>query len=258
MTSLLSFLGDGISGLDMYMSLYNNEDLIKLINYNKDKDPQTIATLFLKNTIHKVFDEYADEIIDNKEMESIFSDKKKDDETKLKLYIFRAVMFYYHKYLKHFIDGEQLMIISTISEFIILSIDKNKSYDSGKNIYLNLVDSITSGYIGIILPLLNSFLGHNLDNSDYKELLGVVANILKEVNLLLEYESKYCIDDKIVDNPSDSDNTDNLDKPDNTKNDDNNDDTTTGKKRPRDSQNNSDDNSDNNLEDNRDPKKPKK
>lgn len=207
MASLLSLFSSCLTSVDLYTQLYDCEEFVKFVALNHGKNPSNILNTFTHNLLIKLCDPYADQVINNSEMEQILLDTNMDKITRIKLYIGKAALHYHDSYLS---DDDHIIIessalIDIVVRYVSLIIIPDQ-VNSGLDIYNQLINIVTNLLCSLAKPQLKYFLNHDITRAkhhDYRNTIAQIIQLLDTFNSICEYNSPF-----IQPNNSDSDDHD--------------------------------------------------
>jgi len=224
MTSLLSFFSSSLNAVDFYAQIYRDEEFVKLVNRNKDKSIPDIVKLVAHQLLHKTFDPYVEEVLEDEEITDIFNNENAEMEDRIKLFVGRAMLKIHEKFLKDnrriVVDPEMLVGQAVIH---ILEYVDPENINSGADLYNGIINTVCDRMCVYLDPLMSYFMVHGGGPQYYYLFIEIVKKILKLVNGVLDYESPY-VDDDDDDDDGDDDDDDGGDDGDDDDDDDDDDD----------------------------------
>ncbi|CAH6421737.1 Hypothetical protein KVN_LOCUS423 [uncultured virus] len=195
MTSLLSLFSNSIISIDTLIQFSKNKDFLRLVENLHDSDEgEILLKEFITNIIMNYLDGYASKVFENKEFENVFKMETLSKKEMVERYLCKIgflCMDDSENNLSIELKMDKTSIVEIIKkyiEFIDMDFDK---INSGKDIYVQIINNISSKISDILYPIVDKLISHNLTKTDHDFFLTSMTQIIKEINKILEYQSPF-------------------------------------------------------------------
>ncbi|QKF93958.1 hypothetical protein QKU48_gp0500 [Fadolivirus algeromassiliense] len=214
MTSLFSFLGNGLGAMHIYSKIYSLPEFKDFTDYINEGTPLEVTTKFFRNLLAQLLDPMVNELLVSDEFNTIFNNSNLTRQDQCKLFagkVFNKLYDQYAEGLRNHIHIDKRIAL----EFIISTFDGIQHLDKAEN-GTDCYTLLLNYYAEIFAEMARSTFNDVAGEVDEDNMLDYVGTVLGGFNVVYEYDSKHINeellddirDDISDDSDSDSDSTD--------------------------------------------------
>jgi hypothetical protein len=211
MTSPLSLFATSSLAIDFYSQFHNNKDLLELLDHLKDDDFKSKMNEFFIKMLHKTFDKYMQEVLNNKSISDIFKKDKLSKEEQVKLFIGYAVKEIYSKFRDEMISSNML-INTNVEALVSASIDgfsqivDCNEVSNGTQVYLQLIDHLSKEITEHLYVSFCDYLKRDTSGDLYADFIHKTQKMIRDTNEVFGYTSPIRYNKRRHDNDDSNDN----------------------------------------------------